>query len=514
MSILNIENMSHSFGDRELFKNVSFKLLKGEHIGLVGANGEGKSTFMKIITNEILVDEGTIDWNSRFSIGYLDQLVELKEGITVFNFLKRAFIDLFNIEKKINDLYSSLGEMDVDKMDKTLNQIATMQEVLDKSEFYSINSIIQATVAGLGIKELIDRDVSTLSGGQRTKILLAKLLLEKPDILLLDEPTNYLDEEHIEWLRSYLINYKSAFILISHDNSFLNSVVNVVYHLEHKTLTRYDGNYDYFIKLYEVRKEQRLIEYKEQQKEIEKLEDYIRKNKARAATAKQAKSREKRLDKIERIEIKKEIIKPYFNFKSVNMPENIIFDACNLIIGYNKPLSKPLDLMMKRGQKIAITGANGLGKTTLIKTLLGFIKPINGEVILSEYKKVGYFQQEIMEDNNTSVLYDVWNNFPNLTQTEVRSSLAKCGLTRKHIDSPINILSGGEQAKVRLCKLINEPSNILVLDEPTNHLDIYAKTELKRALQEYTGSIILVCHERDFYEDIVTDIWNCEDWTA
>ncbi len=277
MSILTVENMSHSFGDRILFKNVSFRLLKGEHIGLVGANGEGKSTFMKIITNEILVDEGTIDWNSKFSIGYMDQLVELKEGITVFNFLKKAFIKLFDIENKINDLYNNLGNMDKARMDKTLNQIATMQEILDKNDFYSINSKIQATVVGLGIKELLERDVSDLSGGQRTKILLAKLLLEKPDILLLDEPTNYLDEEHIEWLKSYLINYEGAFILISHDNSFLNSVVNVVYHLEHKTLTRYAGNYDYFVNLYEVRKEQRLIQYKEQQNEIAKLEDYIRK---------------------------------------------------------------------------------------------------------------------------------------------------------------------------------------------------------------------------------------------
>jgi len=512
MSILTVENMSHSFGDRILFKNVSFRLLKGEHIGLVGANGEGKSTFMKIITNEILVDEGTIDWNSKFSIGYMDQLVELKEGITVFNFLKKAFIKLFDIENKINDLYNNLGNMDKARMDKTLNQIATMQEILDKNDFYSINSKIQATVVGLGIKELLYRDVSALSGGQRTKILLAKLLLEKPDILLLDEPTNYLDEEHIEWLKSYLINYEGAFILISHDNSFLNSVVNVVYHLEHKTLTRYAGNYDHFVNLYEVRKEQRLIQYKEQQNEIAKLEDYIRKNKARASTAKQAKSREKKLVKIEKIEIKKEIIKPYFNFKSMRMPENIIFNASNLIIGYNTPLSKPLNLKMKRGQKIAITGANGIGKTTLIKTLLGLLKPINGEVTLSDYKKIGYFEQEIIEDNAGSVLYDVWNEFPDLTQTEVRSSLAKCGLTRQHIDSPINILSGGEQAKVRLCKLINEPSNVLVLDEPTNHLDIYAKNELKHALKEYDGSIILVCHEPEFYKDIATDIWNCEDW--
>jgi ATPase subunit of ABC transporter with duplicated ATPase domains len=512
MSILTIENMNHSFGDRILFSNVSFKLLKGEHVGLIGANGEGKSTFMKIITNQILPDEGNIEWNRKFSIGYMDQLVDLKEGITAIDFLKEAYTNLYDMESKINNLYKKLGDMNAEEMNKTLNKISTMQEVLDKSDFYSINSKIQATAAGLGFKELLDKEVSALSGGQRTKILLAKLLLEKPDILLLDEPTNHLDEEHIEWLKSYLINYKDAFILISHDNSFLNSVVNVVYHLEHKELARYEGNYDYFLKLYDIRKQQRLIEYKEQQKEIEKLEDYIRKNKVRTATAKQAKAREKRLNKIERIEIKREIKKPYFNFISATMPENIIFQTSNLVIGYNKPISKPLNLKMKRGQKIAITGANGLGKTTLLKSLLGLLKPIGGEIILSEYTKIGYFEQEIIENSSAAVLYDVWNAFPDLTVTEVRKSLAQCGLTRQHIESPVNILSGGEQARVRLCKLINEPSNILVLDEPTNHLDIYAKNELKRALKEYEGSIILVCHEPEFYNDIATTVWNCEEW--
>lgn len=512
MSILTIENMNHSFGDRILFSNVSFNLFKGEHVGLIGANGEGKSTFMRIITDQILPDSGTILWNKKFTIGYMDQHVDLKEGVTTIDFLKEAFINLYNTENKINDLYNNLGNINIKEMDKALTKIAQFQEILDKSEFYSINSKIQAMAQGLGFKELLDKEVSALSGGQRTKILLAKLLLEKPDILLLDEPTNHLDEEHIEWLKSYLIEYKNAFILISHDNSFLNAVVNVVYHLEHKELTRYEGNYDYFVKLYEIRKEQRLIEYKEQQTEIKKLEDYIRKNKVRASTAKQAKAREKKLNKIERIEIKKEIIKPYFNFISVAMPESIIFQTSNLVIGYNKPLSKPLNLKMKRGEKIAIIGANGLGKTTLLKSLLGLLQPIGGEIRLSEFTKVGYFEQEIIEDSTTEVLKDMWDTFPHMTVTEVRKSLAQCGLTREHIESPINILSGGEQAKARLCKLINKPSNILVLDEPINHLDIHAKSELKRALKEYEGSIILVCHESEFYNDIVTEVWNCEDW--
>ena len=513
MSILTVENMSHSFGDRVIFKNAAFRLLRGEHIGLIGANGEGKSTFMKIITGELLPDDGTIEWNKKFSIGYMDQHVDLKSGNTTLTTLKGAFSKLFDIEKKINNLCNELGTMDKNELAKAIDKLSNLQEILDKNDFYSINTKIQSTAAGLGIRELLDKDVSALSGGQRTKVLLAKLLLETPDILLLDEPTNHLDEEHIEWLKNYLINYENAFILISHDNSFLNDVVNIVYHLEHKILTRYAGNYDYFLKLYEIRKQQLQIEYKEQQNEIAKLENYIRKNKVRTATAKQAKAREKKLNKIERIEIKKNTIKPHFNFKCAKMPESIIFRTNNLVIGYITPLSKPLNLKMKRGEKIAITGANGLGKTTLLKSLLGLLEPIDGQVTLSEYTKVGYFEQEIAENNTNTVLYDVWNTFPDLTQTEVRSDLAKCGLTRQHIDSPINILSGGEQAKVRLCKLINRPTNILVLDEPTNHLDIYAKDELKRALKEYEGSIILVCHEPEFYEDIVANVWNCEDWT-
>lgn len=512
MSILTVENMSHSFGDRLLFNNVSFRLLRGEHISLVGANGEGKSTFMKIITNQLFPDDGKIEWSNKVRVGYMDQHVDLKKGNTVDIILKEAFSKLFDIEKKINDSYNKLGIMTEEEVNTTLNKIADMQEILDKNNFYGINSKIQSTSAGLGIRELLDTEASALSGGQRTKVLLAKLLLEAPDILLLDEPTNHLDEEHVEWLKTYLMNYENSFILISHDNDFVNSVTNVIYHLEHKILSRYVGNYDHFLKLHAIKKEQLGIEYKEQQNEIAKLEDFIRKNKARASTSKQAKSREKKLNKIERIDIKSENIKPHFDFKKARMSESIIFKAKNLVIGYNEPLSKSLNLKMLREEKIAIVGANGLGKSTLLKSLLGLLKPINGEINLGDYQQIGYFEQEIIEDNTNTVLDDVWSKFPDSSKSEVRSQLAKCGLTRQHIESPINILSGGEQAKVRLCKLINKPSNILVLDEPTNHLDVHAKNELKRALKAYDGSILLVCHEPEFYKDIVTDVWNCEDW--
>lgn len=514
MSILTIENMSHSFGDRVLFNKVSFRLLRGEHLALVGANGEGKSTFMKIITNQLMPDEGKIEWSNKVSVGYMDQHVELKKGNTVEKILKEAFSELFDIEDRINDFYNKLGSMNEEEVTQTLNKIADMQDILDRNNFYSINSKIQSTAAGLGIGGFLDIDVSNLSGGQRTKVLLAKLLLESPDILLLDEPTNHLDEEHIEWFKSYLMNYENAFVLISHDNDFVNSVANVIYHLEHKTLTRYVGNYDRFLKLYAIKKEQLGIAHKQQENEIAKLEDFIRKNKARASTSKQAKSREKKLDKIDRIEIKSEAIKPHFDFKKARMSESTIFQSKNLVIGYDNPLSKSLNLKMRRQQKIAIVGANGLGKSTLLKSLLGLLTPINGEINLGDYQEIGYFEQEIAENNTNTVLDDVWSKFPSSTKSEVRSQLARCGLTRQHIESPINILSGGEQAKVRLCKLINKPTNILVLDEPTNHLDVFAKDELKRALKVYDGSILIVCHEPEFYNDIVTDVWNCEDWAV
>jgi ATPase subunit of ABC transporter with duplicated ATPase domains len=309
-----------------------------------------------------------------------------------------------------------------------------------------------------------------------------------------------------------LIHYENAFLLISHDSEFVNEVINVVYHLEHKKLTRYVGNYVHFLKLYEIQKEQRLIEYKEQQNEISKLENFVRKNKARASTAKQAKSREKKLEKIDRIEIKSENMKPQFQFKKARRSDSMIFQSKNLVIGYQKPLSKSLNLKMQREQKIAIVGANGLGKSTLLKSLLGLLEPIDGNIDLGDYQSIGYFEQELAEENTSIVLDDVWLKFPEATRSEVRRNLAQCGLSHQHIESPINRLSGGEQAKVRLCKLINKPTNILVLDEPTNHLDVYAKDELKRALKAYEGSMILVCHEPEFYKDIVTDIWNCEDW--
>lgn len=339
-------------------------------------------------------------------------------------------------------------------------------------------------------------------------------LLEKPDVLLLDEPTNYLDVQHIEWLKRYLNDYENAFVLISHDIPFLNSVINVVYHMENQEFSRYVGNYDDFMKVYEVKKAQLEAAYNRQQKEIADLKDFVARNKARVSTRNMAMSRQKKLDKMDVIELAAERPKPEFNFKVARTPGRYIFTTKDLVIGYDEPLSIPLNITMERGQKIALIGSNGIGKTTLLKSLLGLIPPVSGTVEQGDFLNIGYFEQEMDKNIQTTCIEEIWKEFPTYTQYEVRSALAKCGLTTKHIESLVRVLSGGEQAKVRLCKLINRESNVLLLDEPTNHLDQDAKDELRRALTEYKGSILMVCHEPDFYQGWTTDVWDCTKWTT
>ncbi|MFJ5965935.1 ABC-F family ATP-binding cassette domain-containing protein [Bacillus sp. NPDC093026] len=513
--ILSVKDLSHGFGDRAIFHEVSFRLLKGEHVGLIGANGEGKSTFMNIITGKLEPDAGKVEWAKNVRVGYLDQHTVLEKGRTIREVLQDAFQYLFAMEANMNDIYEKMGEADPDELEKLLEEVGVMQDALTNNDFYIIDSKVEEIARGLGLTDLgLDRDVTELSGGQRTKVLLAKLLLEKPEILLLDEPTNYLDEQHIEWLKRYLQEYENAFILISHDIPFLNSVINLIYHVENQELTRYVGDYDQFKQVYEVKKQQLEAAYKRQQQEVAELKDFVARNKARVSTRNMAMSRQKKLDKMDMIELAAEKPKPEFHFQPARTSSKLIFETKDLVIGYDEPLSRPLNLKMERGQKIALYGANGIGKTTLLRSLLGEITPISGEVERGEFLHIGYFEQEVKEQNSNTCIEEVWSTFPSYTQYEVRAALAKCGLTTKHIESRMSVLSGGEKAKVRLCKLINQETNVLVLDEPTNHLDIDAKEELKRALKEYKGSVLLISHEPEFYQDVATDTWNCESWTT
>ncbi len=515
MSILNVEHLSHGFGDRAIFEDVSFRLLKGEHIGLVGANGEGKSSFMKIVTGRLMPDEGKVEWARNVRAGYLDQHAALASGMTIRDVLQSAFGWLFDQEARMNHICEVLGEAGEDEMEALLEELGEIQAMLDAHDFYLIDSKVEEVARALGLMALgLERDVADLSGGQRTKVLLAKLLLEKPDILLLDEPTNYLDEEHITWLKRYLQEYENAFILISHDIPFLNEVVNLIYHMENRQLNRYVGNYDKFLEVHAVQKSQLEAAYKRQQQEIAELTEFVNRNKARVATRNMAMSRQKKLDNMELIELAAEKPKPQFNFKVGRTAGKHIFETHGLVIGYDSPLSKPLDLSMERGQKIALVGANGIGKTTLLKSILGLIPALEGSVRLGDNLQIGYFEQEGDYENGNTCIQELWQEFPGFSQYEVRAALAKCGLTTKHIESQVRVLSGGEQAKVRLCKLLCRESNILLLDEPTNHLDVDAKEELKRALREYKGAILLICHEPEFYRDVVTQVWDCTKWTT
>ena len=515
MSILNVEHLTHGFGDRAIFEDVSFRLLKGEHIGLIGANGEGKSTFMSIVTGHLMPDEGKVEWAKNVRAGYLDQHAVLEEGMTIGDVLRSAFSWLFEMETEMNQMFEQMAEATPEEMERLLEETGTYQELLDQHDFYMIDAKVDEVARALGLLDLgLDRDVTDLSGGQRTKVLLAKLLLEKPDILLLDEPTNYLDEEHIAWLKRYLLDYENAFILISHDIPFLNEVVNIIYHMENQELNRYVGDYEHFQEVYAMKKAQLEAAYRRQQQEISELKDFVARNKARVSTRNMAMSRQKKLDKMDVIELAAERPKPEFHFQYGQTPGKMLFETQDLVIGYDEPLSKPLNFSMERGQKIALVGTNGIGKTTLLKSILGLIPSISGECELGEKLQLGYFEQEVSPDNRNSCIEEIWEEFPSFSQYEVHSALAKCGLTTKHIESQVRVLSGGEQAKVRLCKLLNRDTNFLLLDEPTNHLDVDAKDALKTALQEYRGSILLICHEPEFYQDVVDEIWNMSQWTT
>ena len=459
-------------------------------------------------------DEGKVEWCRHITTGYLDQYSTLSKGKTIKDVLQEAFAHLSELEKEMLALYDKMSDCSEDEMNDALEEVGEIQSILDYSGYYTIDAKISEYANGLGLGEIgLDRDVSELSGGQRAKVLLAKVLLENPMILILDEPTNFLDENHIAWLKNFLQNYENAFILVSHDIPFLNDVVNVIYHVENAVLTRYTGNYDDFKRMYELKKRQLEQAYEKQQKEIAGLQDFIARNKARVATTNMAKSRQKKLDKMEKITLAGEKAKPSFSFNTARTPGRSVIKCKNVVLGYDEPLTKPVSFTIEWGKKIAIKGVNGLGKSTLLKTLLKIIPPVSGEIEHDQFLEIGYFEQE-EEATDKTALQTIWDEYPAMTNAEVRAALARCGLTTEHITSQMRVLSGGENAKVRLCKIMLKNINVLVLDEPTNHLDADAKDELKRAVGAFKGTLLLVSHEPEFYSGIADEIWNLEDWTT
>ncbi|MGG0665831.1 ABC-F family ATP-binding cassette domain-containing protein [Viridibacillus arvi] len=514
MSILTVENLGHTFGDRTLFKDVSFRIVEGEHVGLVGANGVGKSTLMSIITGQLIHDQGKVEWLPNTHYGYLDQHTVLTPGKTMRETLRDAFLPLYQKEAEMNEITGKMAEATPEELEELLEQMAEIQDALDAGDFYTLDMKIEEVARGLGLDAIgLERDVTALSGGQRTKLLLAKLLLEKPKVLLLDEPTNYLDEEHVTWLSNYLKGYPHAFFLISHDTEFMNGVVDVIFQLEFSKLTRYTATYEKFLELAEINKRQHIDAYEKQQEFIKKQEGFIAKNKARYSTTGRAKSRQKQLDRMERIDRPETAAKPKFSFKESRSSGRYVVEAENLLIGYDKdkPLLPPLTFEIERGEKIALVGMNGVGKSTLLKTMLGKVQPLGGKVTRGDFLFPSYFEQEVKAGNITPI-EDVWNAYPSMEQSQIRAVLASTGLKNEHISRPLNQLSGGEQAKVRICKLMMDESNWMLFDEPTNHLDVHAKEELKRAMKEYKGTIILVSHEPEFYDGLVTKVWDVAEW--
>lgn len=516
MSIITVKNLNHSFGEKDIFKDAEFKMTKGEHIGLIGQNGRGKSTFMKILANQFSPDEIDIYRHPKVRIGYMDQHTELKENNTVFETLRSAFDWMIKAEQEMIELYEKMEHANEKEYDKLMEKAGDIQNILSYNGYYEIEEKIKQVASGLGIDAFgYDTNVNNLSGGQRTKILLCKLLLEAPDVLLLDEPTNFLDEKHIEWLRGYLSTYENAFVLISHDIPFINSLINVVYHFENYKMVRYKGNYDNFIKVYELEHEKTIKAYERQQETIQKMETFIAKNKARASTTGRAQSRQKMLDKIERIELPPSNKPAHFAFNENKAPSKIVLNVNDVVTGYDKPLSNKINFQQLRNEKIVIVGANGIGKTTLLKTLINEIKALEGTVVLGDYVNFGYFKQEDKYDDKYTCFEYAWEHFPFelRTQQYIRKELARVGLNREHIESKVKNLSGGEQAKLRLAILINNPSNVLVLDEPTNHLDKESKANLKKALIDYKGTLIFVCHEPEFYKGLATKVFDATEWS-
>lgn len=494
MSILSIENLTYAHNSKMLYQNATMKINKGEHIVLIGPNGCGKTTLLNLMIEKLHPDKGTITKASSTKIGYLDQHLEVDNNLTVDEYLKTTYQDLFAKEKMIDEIYEAMA---LDYQEAMLNKALKLQDELDNSNFVSINKKINNLVVGLNIdKNLLTEKLANISSGQKSKVLLAKLLLSDNNLLLLDEPTNFLDIEQVDWLANFLQSYPNAYLIISHDQNFINKVSKVIYEIDNFVFNRYVGGFDDYLELNDIRKKQYLSQYKMQQGEIKKLETYIAKNIARASTAKSAQSRKKKLDKMVVLNKPKEIPVPKFKFKYKQPVLNIIFEGEKLEIGYRKPLTHPLNFIIKADQKWLIKGHNGIGKTTFLKTLTSRIQPLGGKLINHLDKiKIGFFEQNIMEHGEiTAVLYLRQLN-PDLSENEIRSILASFSIKGELMMKPIKLLSGGEQTKVQLSALSIEPYHVLILDEPTNHLDNVSKTSLLQAINDFPGTVLMTTHD-------------------
>lgn len=520
MIYLQVNGLTKRYGAELILSNIKLEVKEKDRIAIVGRNGAGKSTLLKIIAGELSFDEGEIHKPKDITIGYLAQQMDFDSSETIWDEMLKIFQDLLQQEKKIRTLEKKMGDPDVLKnqqeYDDLLHQYDQLQEAFTQAGGYLYESEIKAVLHGLDFPEEVwDKKVHTLSGGQKTRLSLGKLLLSKPDLLLLDEPTNHLDIHTLTWLEAYLMNYPGAVVIVSHDRYFLDKTVQLVYEISRTKSQKYYGNYsDYLIqKAEKLDREQK--QYEKQQSEIKKTEDFIQKNIARASTTKRAQSRRKQLEKLERIDQPiSDNASAKFSFTIERKTGNDVLKIENLSFRFkeqNDVLFQNLSLHLQRGDRVALVGPNGVGKSTLLKTIVGQLKPLTGEILLGANVKIGYYEQEQTQLHlDKTVLTELWDEYPLMNEKDIRTILGNFLFSGDDVLRPVSELSGGEKARLALAKLMMEKANFLLLDEPTNHLDLDSKEVLESALMDYPGTILFVSHDRYFINKIATQVFEMQ----
>ncbi|ASE33622.1 ABC-F family ATP-binding cassette domain-containing protein [Mammaliicoccus sciuri] len=515
MILLQINKLEKSYDGEVIFSDVDFEVKTGERIAIVGRNGAGKTTLMKIIAGVESYDEGNISKGKQVTMGYLTQQMTLDSNDTVMNEMKKPFKDVINIEDKMKTLTDWLSihadEYDQDLYKEKLSQYEALSNQYELMDGYNYESKIKTVLTGLDFKESdFDRQIQSFSGGQKTRLSMAQMLLSEPDLLLLDEPTNHLDMETTEWLENYLTHFKGAIVIISHDRYFLDKIVNQVYDVALGSVKKYVGNYSKFLKERDAHYEKVMAEYERQQSEIKKLETFVEKNITRASTSGMAKSRRKVLERMERIEMPRLDAKSaQINFEITRATGEDVLKVQNLDIGYSKSITPTINLEVKRLDRIAIIGPNGIGKSTLIKTIAQKIPALGGNIVYGSNIQIGYYDQKQAEfTSNMTILDYVWNQYAHMLEKDIRTILGRFLFTQEEVKKVINDLSGGEKARLQLALLMLEKNNVLILDEPTNHLDIDSKEMLEQALQNFEGTLLFVSHDRYFINELANNIFH------
>lgn len=509
---IKIRNASVTLGINTILEEVNLDINDHDKIAIVGRNGAGKTTLLKAIINNDLFDEGvgeekfSIIKQGKFNIGYLEQISFSNEEETVINEIKKSFSKLINMEKRLEELVS---EMNKNNDDKLINEYTNLLEDFKIQGGYSYQKEYEVLLNKFGFSESDKlKKIKEFSGGEKTKIAFIKLLLSKPDLLILDEPTNHLDISSVEYLEEFLKNYPKAIIIVSHDRMTLDNIVDTVYEIEYGRTIKYKGNYSYYEKEKKVRYEKELKDYEYQQKEIKRLQSIYERFRNKPTKASMALSKLKQIERMDFIERpNKEDTKTFrTNLNEIKQSGKVVLNLKDLEFGYNNSLGK-VNLEVIRGKKIGIIGSNGIGKSTLLKTIQGLIKPINGEIDYGVNVSIGYFDQNLAMENNNNTIIDEFRNFlPNLSYEQVRSALGSFLFKGDDVNKEINVLSGGEKVRLQLCKILYNKPNLLILDEPTNHMDIIGKEHLEDILKEYTGTIIFVSHDRYFVKKIADEL--------